>query len=117
MRTTIKTRSPCPIACSLDVLGDKWTLLVIRDLYFGRTRFKDLSASPESPPTNILSERLSRLLEAGIIKQVAASDGTKHRAYELTQKGLELLPVLEKMRDWGLKWIPKTKVGEKFTSR
>lgn len=110
MRKKANRRSPCPIACSLDVIGDKWTLLVIRDLYFGRSRFKELIASPEAPPTNILTDRLSKLLDAGMIRQVAASDGTKHRAYELTQKGIELLPVLETMRDWGLKWIPKTKV-------
>jgi DNA-binding HxlR family transcriptional regulator len=109
MSKKVKKRSPCPIACSLDVIGDKWTLLVIRDLYFGRSRFKELSTSPEAPPTNILTERLTRLLDAGMIRQVAASDGTKHRAYELTQKGVELLPVLETMRDWGLKWIPNTK--------
>jgi len=53
-------RSPCPVACSLDLIGDKWTLLVIRDLLFGRSRFKDFAASPEGIPTNILSERLGR---------------------------------------------------------
>jgi DNA-binding HxlR family transcriptional regulator len=104
-----KKRSCCPIACGLDLFGDRWTLLVIRDLYFGRCRFKELSSSPEAPPTNILAERLNRLLKAGIVRQVAANDGTKHRAYELTSKGMELLPLLEHMRDWGLKWIPHTK--------
>jgi DNA-binding HxlR family transcriptional regulator len=109
MGKKLEKRSPCPIACSLDVIGDKWTLLVIRDLYFGKTRFKELSASPEAPPTNILSERLTRLQDAGMIRQIAASDGTKHRAYALTQKGIELMPVLQTMKDWGLKWIPNTK--------
>lgn len=101
-------RSPCPIACSLDIFGDKWTLLVIRDLLLGRSRFKEMALSPESPPTNILSERLSRLLAHGIVEQVPSPDGTKHRAYQLTAKGKALRPLLESMRDWGLKWEPGT---------
>ena len=60
-------RSPCPVACSLDIFGDRWTLLVIRDLFFGRTRFKDFAASPEGIPTNILTQRLERLMARGII--------------------------------------------------
>jgi len=65
-------RSPCPVACALDLFGDRWTLLVIRDLLFGRSRFKDFSASPEGIPTNILSERLGRLLAANVIEQITA---------------------------------------------
>lgn len=109
MSAKSKRRSPCPIACSLDLIGDKWTLLIVRDLYFGRSRFKELCSSPETPPTNILTERLNRLLDAGMVKQVAASDGTRHKAYELTDKGLSLMPVLEQLRDWGLKWLPNTR--------
>jgi DNA-binding HxlR family transcriptional regulator len=101
-------RSPCPIACSLDVLGDKWTLLIVRDLIFGRSRFKEMALSPEKPPTNILSERLYRLEVNGIVEKTAASDGTKHLAYKLTQKGVALRPILESVRDWGLNWIPGT---------
>lgn len=102
-------RSPCPVACALDICGDRWTLLVIRDLMFGRTRFKDFSASPEGIPTNILSERLSRLLRHGMAEQVPAEDGTLRFGYRLTEKGRSLGPVLEAMRDWGLKWEPATK--------
>ena len=101
-------RSPCPIACSLDILGDKWTLLIVRDLIFGRSRFKEMALSPEKPPTNILSERLDRLVANGIVERTAASDGTKHRAYKLTDKGAALRPILEAVRDWGLNWIPGT---------
>jgi DNA-binding HxlR family transcriptional regulator len=102
-------RSPCPVACSLDILGDRWTLLVIRDLLLGRTRFKDFSASPEGIPTNILSERLVRLQQHGIITQIPAADGTKHRAYQLTPKGTALGPLLREMRDWGLQWEKGTR--------
>ena len=103
-----KRRSPCPISCSLDLFGDKWTLLVIRDLLLGRTRFKELISSPETPPTNILSERLARLVTHGVIERTPSSDGTKHQAYQLTTKGKALRPLLEAMRDWGLKWEPGT---------
>ena len=104
-------RSPCPVACSLDMLGDRWTLLVVRDLILGRERFKELSASPERIPTNLLSDRLARLLEAGIVEQVPASDGTKRQAYRLTKKGQTLRPILEALRDWGLKWEKGTRAA------
>ncbi len=97
-------RSPCPLACGLDLFGDRWTLLVIRDLLYGAERFKDFTSSPEGIPTNILADRLSRLREHGIIGQTTASDGSRHPAYQLTEKGRELRPILEAMRDWGLKW-------------
>lgn len=101
-------RSPCPVACALDILGDRWTLLIIRDLMFGRSRFKDFSASPERIPTNILSERLNRLMRHGLAEQVPAEDGTMRLGYRLTEKGRALGPVLAAMRDWGLKWQPGT---------
>ena len=103
-------RSPCPVAYSLDIFGDRWTLLVIRDLFFGRTRFKDFVASPEGIPTNILTDRLERLLARGVIEQIPAEDGTKRLAYRLTKKGKALGPVLRAMRDWGLAWDKSTRV-------
>lgn len=103
-------RSPCPVACSLDIVGDRWTLLVIRDLFLGRSRFRDFAASPEGIPTNILSDRLERLLQHAIVEQIPAHDGTKRLAYALTKKGRALGPLLEAMRDWGLKWDKETKV-------
>src|SRR5438094_8196149 len=103
-------RSPCPVAFSLDIFGDRWTLLVIRDLFFGRTRFKEFAASPEGIPTNILTERLERLLARGIIEQIPAEDGTKRLAYRLTKKGKALGPVLKTVRNWGLAWDKSTRV-------
>jgi DNA-binding HxlR family transcriptional regulator len=108
--TAADRRSPCPVACTLDIMGDRWTLLVIRDLFLGRTRFKDFEGSPEGIPTNILSERLERLLVAGIIEQVPVGEGAKRFAYRLTTKGKALAPVLVAMRDWGLKWEKGTRV-------
>jgi DNA-binding HxlR family transcriptional regulator len=97
-------RSPCPVSCSLDLFGDRWTLLVVRDLLLGRSRFKEFVESPEGIPTNILADRLDRLLRADVIQQIPAADGTKRLAYELTEKGEALRPVLKAMRDWGLAW-------------
>ena len=97
-------RSPCPVACTLDIIGDRWSLLVIRDLFLGRTRFKDFTAAPEGIPTNILSERLERLLVHDIVNQIPAADGTKRLAYELTEKVRALVPLIKSMRDWGLQW-------------
>lgn len=62
-------RSPCPVAFSLDIFGDRWTLLVIRDLFYGRTRFKEFAGSPEGIPTNILTDRLERLLARGSLNK------------------------------------------------
>ena len=103
-------RSPCPVACTLDLVGDRWTLLVIRDLFLGRTRFKDFEASPEGIPTNILSERLERLVAAGIVEQAPVDEGAKRLGYKLTAKGKALAPVLGAIRDWGLKWEKGTRV-------
>ena len=101
-------RSPCPVACGLDLFGDKWTLLIIRDLILGRSRFKDFIESPEGIPTNILSDRLERLRDGGLVEHIPAADGSKRLAYQLTDKGLALRPVLRAIRGWGLKWEPGT---------
>lgn len=96
-------RSPCPVACTLDLLGDRWTLLVIRDLVFGRSQFKEFLASPERIATNILSDRLARLCEAELVARHGNS-------YALTEKGRTLGPILEAVRDWGLSQLPDTEV-------
>jgi DNA-binding HxlR family transcriptional regulator len=106
-----KRRSPCPLACSLDLFGDRWTLLVVRDLMLGRSRFKDFTASPEGIPTNILSDRLERLVGHGIATRVTPPEGGKHLAYQLTPKGEALRPLLLAMKDWGLKWEKGTKAA------
>ncbi len=104
-------RSPCPVSCALDIVGDRWTLLVIRDLMLGRSRFKDFAGSPEGIPTNILSDRLERLVEKEIITQIPAADGSRHFAYRLTEKGAALHTALAALRDWGLAWEPGTQAG------
>jgi DNA-binding HxlR family transcriptional regulator len=102
-------RSPCPIACSLDIFGDRWTLLIVRDLFLGRSRFRDFSAATEHIPTNILADRLERLRKHQVIEQIPARDGTKRLAYALTRKGKSLGSVLKAMRDWALQWEKETR--------
>lgn len=77
------------MACSLDIVGDRWTLLVVRDLLLGRTRFKEFVAAPESIPTNILTDRLERLLEHKVIERIAAADGSKHSALPTHVEGVK----------------------------
>lgn len=86
-------------------------MLVIRDLLLGRTRFRDFLASPEGIPTNILSERLERLVDAGLVERILAEDGSGRPAYRLTSKGSALGPVLRSLRDWGLAWIDGTRAS------
>ena len=101
-------RSSCPVACSLDLLGDKWTLLVVRDLLLGKTTYTQFQKSPEGIPTNILAERLKRLQAAGIIEKSRYQERPVRYAYHLTEKGRDLRPVLSAMIDWGNKYIPGT---------
>jgi DNA-binding HxlR family transcriptional regulator len=103
-------RSPCPVSCSLDLLGDRWTLLVVRDLMLGHTRFRDFAASPEGIPTNVLSDRLDRLRRHGVVEQLPVEDSPGRMGYRLTEKGQALRPMLEALRDWGLAWAPGARV-------
>lgn len=103
-----KRRSVCPVACTLDLIGDKWTLLVVRDLFAGKTRFKDFAQSPEGIATNILAERLERLCTAGVAQAEPSADREGSSDYRLTPRGRELYGVLEALRDWGLRNIAGT---------
>ncbi|HET9209833.1 MAG TPA: helix-turn-helix domain-containing protein [Thermoanaerobaculia bacterium] len=102
-------RSTCPIATTLDLLGDKWTLLVVRDLLFvGKRRFGELLESPEGIPTNILSDRLRRLEEHGVVEKSLYSSRPRRYEYRLTARGADLFPVLRAMAEWGLRHLPGT---------
>ena len=107
-------RSPCPIANTLDILGDKWTLLVIRDLFAGKSTYSEFQASPERIPTNILADRLKRLNEKNIILKTPYQDRPVRYAYQLTDKGQLLGPVLKEMQNWGINNIAGTRVGIKM---
>jgi DNA-binding HxlR family transcriptional regulator len=96
-------RSRCPVACTLDVLGDRWTLLVVRDLVRGKRRFAEFVDSPERIPTNILTDRLKRLVSLGVVESRRYSDRPPRLEYQLTAKGEDLRPVLRAMVEWGIK--------------
>lgn len=100
-------RSGCPIAGTLDLLGDKWTLLVVRDLmFFGKRRFNELQASPEGVPTNILADRLRRLEDAGLVRKARYQRNPARYEYLLTPKGSELILVLREIIAWGKRFLP-----------
>ena len=103
-----KNRSVCPVACTLDLIGDKWTLLIVRDMLLGKSHFKEFLSSPEKIATNILSERLGRLMEHGVIEQYPSESNLGRDAYRLTKKGKALKPVLKSMLAWGLANIEGT---------
>ncbi len=105
-------RSPCAVACTLDLVGDKWSLLVVRDLLRGNVTYGELQNSPEGVPTNILADRLKRLEEAGLIVKSAYQEHPVRYAYELTEKGKALGDVLLAFVRWGKKYIPGTRTME-----
>lgn len=101
------SRSPCVIGNFLDILGDRWTLLLIRDLlFFGKHEFKEFLSSPESIATNILYDRLKRLTSAGIIAEISHPTNKSRKLYYLTKKGKDLLPILGEIAVWGEKHLP-----------
>jgi DNA-binding HxlR family transcriptional regulator len=101
-------RSACAIANSLDILGDKWSLLVVRDLLHGKRTYGDLALSPESIPTNILADRLERLKSAGIVTRTPYQQHPVRYVYTLTPKGSALGEVLLAFVRWGKQHIPGT---------
>ena len=101
-------RSPCPVSCFLDLLGDRWTLLILRDLLLGKTHFKEFMASPEGISTAILSRRLTRMVEAGLVEKIPSTDVPGKKAYRLTPKGQSLGPIVKSVAQWGLNNIEGT---------
>ncbi len=103
-------RSACAVANTLDLIGDKWSLLVVRDLLHGKRTYGELAASPEHIPTNILADRLRRLEAAAIITAAAYQERPVRYAYTLTKKGRALGDVLLALVRWGRENIPGTVV-------
>ncbi|HSX35980.1 MAG TPA: helix-turn-helix domain-containing protein [Patescibacteria group bacterium] len=119
MKTTRKNerRSDCPVSFGLDIFGDKWTLLILRDImFYNRTRFSDF-APQEHIATNILADRLSRLEDAGIIKKHRDEVLKNQYVYTVAQKGKDLLPVLIEMTLWGFQYDAKTPASKVFVER
>lgn len=112
----MQRRSNCPVACALDLAGDRWTLLVVRDLLRGRRTYGELAASPEGIPTNILADRLRRMQASGLIEAAAYQKRPVRYAYALTEKGRGLEVVLSALARWGKRHIPRTRVFPEFSS-
>lgn len=103
-------RSDCAVACTLDLLGDKWSLLLVRDLLIHHElRYGDLAASEESIPTNTLADRLRRLEDARIISREQYSEHPPRYTYRLTDRGQALGPVIDALATWGTTHLPGTK--------
>ena len=94
------TNQTCPVARSLDIIGDRWSLLIVRDAFDGLRRFSDFQRSL-GMARNILSDRLHKLVNSGILTTQSASDGTAYQEYVLTAKGERLFPVVVALRQWG----------------
>lgn len=111
-------RSPCPIAYALDLLGDRWTLLVVRDLALnGRRYFHQFEAAGEGIASNVLADRLKLLVEAGIAEKSRDPEKGSRRLYRLTDKGVDLLPILLEMIVWSGKHDPDTVVSPAYLKR
>jgi DNA-binding HxlR family transcriptional regulator len=106
-------RSNCPISLALEVFGDRWSLLIVRDLMFaGKRHFREFLTSDEKISSRILTDRLNSLSEAGIISK---SDDPTHKQkaiYRLTEKGIDLFPVIAQIGIWGKTYRPVTKKSE-----
>ena len=101
---TNKKRSECPVSQSLDVFGDKWSLLIIRDLMFAnKCTYNDFLKSDEGIATNILATRLKGLEENGIIEKLPHPDSKAKVLYKLTEKGIDLLPIIVEVYIWSEK--------------
>ena len=101
-------RSGCPINLSLEVMGDKWSLIILRDMVFGgRRHFRELlNGSLEGIASNILADRLKMLMQRGIITKAEDPSHKQKSIYSLTEQGIELLPILAQMAVWGRKYLP-----------
>src|SRR5215217_4133096 len=96
---SLSLRSACPVAGALDLVGDRWTLLVVRDLLRGKRRYGDLAASAERIPTNILADRLRRLEQAGLVERRQYSERPPRYEYRLTRMGKELAPAVRMLAE------------------
>ena len=101
-------RSDCPITVALEMVGDRWTLVVVRDLLVGKRRYGEFMESPENIPSNILADRLKRLQETGLVTREPYQQSPVRYEYQLTARGRGLLPVLQVLSRWSNEHFPET---------
>jgi len=110
-------KSNCPIHAGLTIFGDAWTLIVVRDLLRGRNTFKELAAGTEGIATNVLADRLARLEEDGVVTKKHLPGRGNPTRYELTEKGLDLVPILIAIAEWSLKHDAHTDATRELARR
>jgi len=108
-------RSNCPLANALDIVGDKWSLLVIRDIFLGKKTFTEFLKSPEKIATNILANRLELLINRGLLKVTKLPYDQKTKIYYLTDRGIDMYSIIYEMINWSsrnldIEFGPKGKV-------
>jgi DNA-binding HxlR family transcriptional regulator len=109
VKQTISRRSDCPINFSLETFGDMWSLLIVRDIvYFGKKTYGEFLDSDEHIATNILASRLYQLEQKGILAKTRCETDKRKEIYILTEKGLDLIPILLEMANWGAHHDPQT---------
>ena len=103
----MEPRSGCPINAAVEVLGDRWSMIVLRDIVFGDRRYFRvlLAGSLEGIASNVLADRLGRLVDAGLLTRDAAARGQRAR-YSLTEAGIQTVPLMVALGNWGLDWLP-----------
>jgi DNA-binding HxlR family transcriptional regulator len=100
-------RSGCPINLTLELLGDRWSLLILRDIIFGgRRRFRELLRSEERIASNVLADRLRTLTVAGLLTRSGDPTHKQKAVYSLTERAIELVPVFAQIGAWGSRWLP-----------
>jgi DNA-binding HxlR family transcriptional regulator len=103
-------RSDCAVAGTLDILGDRWSLLIVRDLLMaGELRYGDFAGAAEAIPTNTLADRLRRLEDAAIVERLPYSERPPRYTYRLTEVGRRLGPVVDALAEWGVRHLPGTR--------
>ena len=102
------SQESCPVARTLNVVGDRWTILVLRDLSWGRKRYGELLESLAGISTNLLADRLKRLEESQMVEQVRYSDHPPRADYRLTEKGRAFVPILVALKAYGDEWEPQS---------
>jgi len=111
----ITFRSACPVSSTLDIIGDRWSLLIVRDIvYYSKFSFGEFLRSREGIARNVLSNRLLKLEKAGILFKVDCPDDGRIRSYSLTEKGLDLIPLLFELTEWGATHVESTIASQEW---
>jgi DNA-binding HxlR family transcriptional regulator len=118
MKKKRQRRSDCPINFALETFGDRWSLLIIRDMvYFGKKSYSEFLASDERMATNILASRLVQLEQKGLLVKKPDVTDRRKEVYVLTEKGLDLIPILLELAGWGAQHDPQTAAPQAWMAR